>query len=186
MKNRCAWVTDSPLYIAYHDNEWGVPVKDDSVLFEFILLESFQAGLSWITILNKRENFRQAFDNFDYTKIALYQEDKISELLNNSGIIRHRKKIEANINNAQKFIEIQKEFGSFSEYLWYFTDNQVLLNHWKNKNDVPATTPLSDEISKDLRKRGFKFLGSTTVYAFLQAVGVVNDHTTDCFCYQNS
>ena len=183
MKIRCAWVTDSKLYQDYHDNEWGVPVYDDETLFEFLLLETFQAGLSWITILNKRENFRAAFDGFDYQKIAKYSESKFNELMQDSGIIRNKLKIRSAITNAQLFMEIQEEFGSFSKFIWAYVDGKPILNKFKTIKEVPATTPLSDKISKDLKKRGFKFVGSTVVYAFMQAIGLVNDHTTDCFKY---
>ena len=183
MQNRCFWVNEDPLYIEYHDNEWGKPVYDDARLFEFLVLESFQAGLSWITILKKRENFRVAFDNFDYKKIANYQEDKFDELLQNSGIIRNKLKIKSAISNAKLFIEIQKEFGSFSKFIWNYVDEKPIINTFQKREDVPATTELSDVISKDLKKRGFKFVGSTIVYAFMQATGMVNDHTTNCFCY---
>jgi len=183
MKKRCAWVTDDPLYMEYHDTEWGVPVFDDTTLFEFLVLESFQAGLSWITILKKRENFRTAFDNFDYQKIANYSEEKHNNLRNNEGIIRNKLKIKATTTNAQNFIKIQEEFGSFSKYFWSFADGKPIINKFEKREDVPATTDLSDKISKDLKKRGFKFVGSTIIYAFMQAVGMVNDHTTDCFRY---
>jgi len=183
MKHRCFWVTDSKLYQEYHDTEWGEPVFDDKILFEFLLLETFQAGLSWITILNKRNNFRKAFDNFDYQKIAKYSETKYNALLQDSGIIRNRLKIRSAITNAQLFIEVQKEFGSFSKYIWSYVDGKPIINQFLKREDVPATTSLSDTISKDLKKRGFKFVGSTVVYAFMQAVGMVNDHTTDCFKY---
>ena len=183
MKVRCAWVTDSELYQDYHDDEWGVPVYDDETLFEFLLLETFQAGLSWITILNKRENFRAAFDGFDYQKIAKYPESKFNELMQDSGIIRNKLKIRSAITNAQLFMEIQEEFGSFSKFIWAYVDGKPILNKFKTIKEVPATTPLSDKISKDLKKRGFKFVGSTVVYAFMQAIGLVNDHTTDCFKY---
>jgi len=183
MQNRCFWVNEDPLYIEYHDNEWGKPVYDDARLFEFLVLESFQAGISWITILKKRENFRVAFDNFDYKKIANYQEDKFDELLQNSGIIRNKLKIKSAISNAKLFIEIQKEFGSFSKFIWNYVDEKPIINTFQKREDVPATTELSDVISKDLKKRGFKFVGSTIVYAFMQATGMVNDHTTNCFCY---
>ncbi|WP_405608138.1 DNA-3-methyladenine glycosylase I [Polaribacter sp. Asnod1-A03] len=183
MKNRCFWVTDSKLYQEYHDNEWGKPVYDDKTLFEFLILETFQAGLSWITILNKRENFRQAFDDFDYKKIAKYPEDKYESLLQDAGIIRNKLKIKSAITNAQLFIEIQNEFGSFSKFIWFYVDGKPIINHFKSKEEVPATTELSDKISKDLKKRGFKFVGSTVIYAFMQAVGMVNDHTTNCFKY---
>lgn len=183
MKNRCFWVSDSQLYIDYHDNEWGKPVFDDETLFEFLVLETFQAGLSWITILNKRENFRKAFDNFDYKKIAKYNQEKFDELILNEGIIRNKLKIKAAITNAQLFMEIQQEFGSFSKFIWNYVDGKPIINKFKKREEVPATTELSDKISKDLKKRGFKFVGSTIVYAFMQATGMVNDHTTDCFKY---
>ena len=183
MKQRCFWVTESELYKDYHDNEWGEPVFDDNTLFEFLILETFQAGLSWITILNKRENFRKAFDNFDYKKIAKYPESKYNSLLLDKGIIRNKLKIRSAINNAQKFIEIQNEFGSFSKFIWNYVDGKPIINHFDKREEVPATTKLSDKISKDLKKLGFKFVGSTVVYAYLQAVGMVNDHTTDCFKY---
>ncbi|EAQ40754.1 DNA-3-methyladenine glycosylase I [Polaribacter sp. MED152] len=185
MKQRCFWVTDSKLYQDYHDFEWGVPVYDDETLFEFLLLETFQAGLSWITILNKRENFRAAFDNFDYHKIAKYPESKYNELLQNSGIIRNKLKIRSAITNAQLFIEVQKEYGSFSKYIWRFVNHEPIINKFHNKQEVPATTELSDQISKALKKKGFKFVGSTVVYAFMQAIGMVNDHTKHCFKYPN-
>ncbi|WP_275316576.1 DNA-3-methyladenine glycosylase I [Tenacibaculum bernardetii] len=181
MKKRCFWVSDDPLYIAYHDKEWGVPVYDDKALFEFLILETFQAGLSWITILKKRENFRLAFDDFDYKKITVYNEDKYNELLQNVGIIRNKLKIKSAISNAQLFIEVQKEFGSFSKYIWGFVDGKPIKNTFDKREDVPATSALSDKISKDLKKRGFKFVGSTVMYAYMQATGMVNDHTTDCF-----
>lgn len=183
MKNRCFWVTDIQLYKDYHDNEWGQPVFDDATLFEFIILETFQAGLSWITILNKRENFRKAFDNFDYKKIANYPAVKYNSLLQDTGIIRNKLKIKSAIINAQLFIEIQKEFGSFSKFIWSYVDGKPIVNKFHTKEDVPTTSALSDKISNDLKKRGFKFVGSTVVYAYLQAIGMVNDHTTDCFKY---
>lgn len=185
MKQRCFWVTDSKLYQDYHDFEWGVPVYDDETMFEFLLLETFQAGLSWITILNKRENFRAAFGNFDYHKIAKYPESKYNELLQNSGIIRNKLKIRSAITNAQLFIEVQKEYGSFSKYIWSFVNHEPIINKFHNKQDVPAATELSDQISKALKKKGFKFVGSTVVYAFMQAIGMVNDHTKHCFKYPN-
>ena len=184
MKNRCFWVSTDPLYIEYHDKEWGVPVYDDATLFEFLLLETFQAGLSWITILKKRENFREAFNDFDYKVIANYTDNKYDELILNKGIVRHKLKVKSAITNAQLFMEVQKEFGSFSKYIWGFTDGKPVINVFKTKEEVPATTVLSDEISKALKKRGFKFVGSTIVYAFMQAIGMVNDHTTDCFRYK--
>lgn len=183
MKKRCFWVSDDPLYIEYHDNEWGVPVYDDDKLFEFLILETFQAGLSWITILKKRENFRKAFDNFDYKKIAKYSEDKYEELLQDAGIIRNKLKVKATITNAQLFMKVQEEFGSFSKYIWDFTNGKPIINKFEKREEVPATTELSDTISKDLKKRGFKFVGSTVIYAHMQATGMVNDHTTDCFRY---
>ncbi len=186
MKKRCLWVSDDPLYLAYHDSEWGVPVYDDATLFEFLVLESFQAGLSWITILKKRENFRNAFDNFNYHKIATYSNEKYNELLHNKGIIRNKLKIKATITNARNFMKIQEEFDSFSNYFWSFSNHKPIINSFKKREDVPATTELSDKVSKDLKKRGFKFLGTTVVYAYMQAVGMVNDHTTDCFRYDCS
>ncbi|MDV7187707.1 DNA-3-methyladenine glycosylase I [Lutibacter sp. TH_r2] len=182
-KNRCAWCGNDPLYIEYHDVEWGVPVYNDAKLFEFLILETFQAGLSWITILKKRENFRKAFDNFDYKKIVNYREDKFNELINNAGIIRNKLKIRATISNAEAFIKVQKEFGTFSNYIWGFTSGKPIKNKAKTLDEVPATTKLSDKISKDLKKRGFKFVGSTVIYAHMQATGMVNDHVTDCFRY---
>ncbi len=182
-KRRCDWVGENPLYIEYHDTEWGVPLYDDDKLFEFLILETFQAGLSWITVLRKRENFRKAFDNFNYQKIAEYDQQKIDELLQDAGIIRNKLKIKATISNAVAFIKIQKEFGSFSKYIWGFTDGKPINNKFKNMNDVPANTPLSDTISKDLKKRGFKFVGTTVIYAHMQATGMVNDHVTYCFRY---
>ena len=184
MKNeikRCGWCNSSELYQKYHDEEWGVPVYDDETLFEFLLLETFQAGLSWITILNKRENFRSAFDSFDYKKIALYSEDKIQELLQDSGIIRNKLKVYSAVSNAISFMKIQDEFGSFSKYIWGFTDGKTIVNNRKSLSEVQATTPLSDAISKDLKKRGFKFVGSTVVYAHMQATGMVDDHVADCW-----
>ena len=180
-KKRCDWSTKDQLYIDYHDNEWGVPVYDDDKLFEFLILETFQAGLSWITVLRKRENFRMAFDNFDYNKIVNYNENKFDELINNAGIIRNKLKIRATISNAQAFINIQEEFGSFSKYIWGFVNYEPIKNKWKSMNDVPATTEISDKLSKDLKKRGFKFVGSTVIYAHMQATGMVNDHVTSCF-----
>ncbi|WP_312556826.1 DNA-3-methyladenine glycosylase I [Empedobacter brevis] len=181
-KTRCAWVNSDQLYIDYHDNEWGKPVKDDKTLFEFLILESFQAGLSWYTILKKRENFREAFADFDVEKVADFDETKIEELVQNEGIIRHRGKITAAINNAKLFIEIQKEFGSFSDFFWSYVDHKPIVNNWNSIKEVPATTEISDQLAKDLKKRGFKFFGSTIIYAHMQATGMVNDHTKDCFC----
>ena len=179
---RCGWCEKDDIYREYHDKEWGKPVYDDNIIFEFLVLESFQAGLSWHTILKKRENFRKAFDNFDYKRIALYDSQKVEELMINNGIVRNRLKILATINNAQKFMEIQKEFGSFSKYIWDFVDGKPIINHPKSLKDVSATSSISDTIAKDLKKRGFKFLGSTVVYAHMQATGMVNDHIADCFC----
>ena len=182
-KHRCGWCKGDSLYETYHDEEWGVPIKDDSLLFEFLVLETFQAGLSWITILRRRENFRNAFDNFNYHKIAQYQEPKILDLLQDEGIIRNKLKVRATVSNAQAYIEIQKEFGTFSDYIWQFVDSQPLKNKVVNYKEAPANTPASDAISKDLKKRGFKFVGSTIVYAFMQATGLVNDHEINCFRY---
>ncbi|MES2747183.1 MAG: DNA-3-methyladenine glycosylase I [Bacteroidota bacterium] len=181
VKNRCAWCEKDDLYRAYHDTEWGKPVYEDQLLFEFLILETFQAGLSWYTILKKRENFRVAFDRFDYKKVAEYNENKIQELMLDAGIIRNQLKIRGAVANAIAFMEVQKEFGSFSNYIWKFTNGKPIENNRKSLSEVPATTPLSDEISKDLKKRGFKFVGSTVVYAHMQATGMVNDHVVDCW-----
>ncbi|MFV8268684.1 DNA-3-methyladenine glycosylase I [Flavobacterium sp. GT2N3] len=180
-KTRCKWCVGIAIYEKYHDEEWGVPVYDDQKLFEFLILETFQAGLSWITILKKRENFQLAFDNFDYKKVALYTEDKIQELLLNAGIIRNQLKIRAAVSNAIAFMKVQEELGSFSNYIWQFTDGQPNQNNRQSLKEVPSTTPLSDKISKDLKKRGFKFVGSTVVYAHMQATGMVDDHVADCW-----
>lgn len=180
-KIRCGWCEKDDLYRKYHDDEWGRPVYDDETIFEFLILESFQAGLSWYTILSKRENFRKAFDNFDYRKMAAYSDQKTEELMNNPGIIRNRLKILAAITNAQKFMDVQTEFGSFSRYIWGFVDGKPLDRAPESLADVPATTEISDAISKDLKKRGFKFMGSTVVYAHMQATGMVNDHIESCF-----
>ncbi|AXG74125.1 DNA-3-methyladenine glycosylase I [Flavobacterium arcticum] len=180
-KKRCGWCEGNALYEKYHDEEWGKPVHDDTILFEFLLLETFQAGLSWITILRKRENFRNAFDDFDYKKIAKYEQDKIDELLQDAGIIRNKLKVHAAVSNAQAFIKVQDEFGSFSKYFWNFTDGKPIDNKFETLKHVPATTPLSDSISKDMKKRGFKFVGSTVIYAHMQATGMVNDHVLDCW-----
>ena len=182
MRTRCAWVAGQfDEYIDYHDQEWGVPVHDDRKHFEFLVLESAQAGLSWATILKKRSGYRKAFANFDVQKVARFDERKLEELLTNPGIIRNRAKIAATINNAQEFIKIQNEFGSFDKYIWQFVDGKPIVNHWKDMSQVPVTTKESDLLSKDLKKRGFKFVGSTTIYAHMQAIGLVNDHTIDCF-----
>lgn len=183
-RKRCGWCVGDPLYEAYHDEEWGVPVLDDENLFEFLTLETFQAGLSWITVLRKRQNFRDAFDEFDYRKIAEYDEAKISELMENAGIIRNQMKIRAAVTNASAFMKIQQEFGSFSRYIWKFIDYKPIQNAIKNYKDAPGKTDLSDKISKDLKKRGFKFVGSTVIYAHMQATGMVNDHQVDCFRYR--
>jgi len=178
---RCAWAASNADYFDYHDNEWGVPVHDDRKHFEFMLLDAFQAGLSWLTILRKRKNFRKAFDNFDYEKIARYDDAKIQSLLQDEGIIRNRLKIRAAVINAKAFIKIRKEFGSFDQYIWAFLDHKPVQNQFKELTEIPARTELSDAISKDLKKRGFTFVGSTIIYAYLQAAGMVNDHTTECF-----
>lgn len=181
---RCEWAGSDPLYNEYHDKEWGVPVYDDHTLFEFLILETFQAGLSWITVLRKRDNFRKAFDNFDYKKIANYDEAKIESLLQDAGIIRNQLKIRATINNALAFMKIQQEFESFSTYIWGFVNGNPIQNSFESMADLPAKTKLSDEISKDLKKRGFKFVGSTIIYAHMQATGMVNDHVVGCFRYK--
>jgi DNA-3-methyladenine glycosylase I len=181
--NRCPWCLGNELYIKYHDEEWGVPVHDDRKHFEFLILEGVQAGLSWLTILKKRENYRKAYDNFDVKKVSEYDEAKIEELMNNPDIIRNRRKIEASINNAKKFLEVQKEFGSFDNFIWSFVDNNVVKNHWKDLSEIPATSELSDKVSKELKRRGFTFVGSTIIYAHLQAIGLINDHLVTCFRY---
>ena len=183
MKTRCTWCGDDPLYVKYHDEEWGVQLHDDKKLFEFLILEGAQAGLSWITVLRKRENYRNALDNFDYKKIAQYDEKKEQELLQNEGIIRNKLKIKSLIRNAKVFMNIQKEFGSFDKYIWSFVDNKPIRNDFKSLSDLPAKTDISDTISKDLKKRGMNFVGSTIIYAYMQAIGMVNDHTKDCFRY---
>jgi len=182
--NRCEWVGNNELMTEYHDKEWGVPVHDDRKLFEFFVLDAFQAGLSWQIVLNKRENFREAFDNYDIEKIARYDENKFNELITNKGIIRNKLKINATINNAEKFMEIQKEFDCFDKYIWQFVDGKTIQNKWKELTEIPAKTKESDEMSKDLKKRGFKFVGSTICYAFMQAAGMVNDHLISCFRYE--
>ena len=185
MKIRCAWCEKDDLYRNYHDNEWGKPVYDDATIFEFLILETFQAGLSWYTVLTKRENFRKAFDNFDFTKIAQYSDDKLNVLSEDVGIIRNKLKIKATVSNAQAFMMIQKEFGTFSKYIWNFVDGKPITNKLKTLKDVPSTSPISDALSKDLKKRGFKFVGSTVIYAHMQATGMVNDHVQDCFLFKN-
>ena len=183
MTQRCAWVSDNALYQQYHDEEWGVPVYDDARLFEFLILETFQAGLSWLTVLKKREHFRAAFDGFDVQKVARYDEQKIQALLQDKGIIRNNLKVRAAVSNARAFIKIQEAFGSFCDYSWAFVGHKPRINHWQTNDDVPATSEVSDAFSKDLKARGFKFVGSTVVYAHMQATGMVMDHTTNCFRY---
>lgn len=182
-KERCGWCQGDALYEHYHDTEWGVPVRDDATLFEFLILETFQAGLSWITILRKRENFRTAFDQFDYKTIAGYDDSKMEALLQNAGIIRNRLKVKAAVSNAQAFIKVQEEFGSFSNYIWSFVDGKPIVHKVKNYKEIAPTSELSDKISKDLKKRGFKFVGSIVIYATLQAIGMINDHEISCFRY---
>jgi DNA-3-methyladenine glycosylase I len=181
MKNRCKWCGSDPLYIAYHDDEWGIPIHDDRLLFEFLILEGAQAGLSWLTILKKRENYRKAFHSFDYETIANYSQHDIDRLLADPGIVRNRIKIESAIKNAQGVIKIQKEFGSFDAYVWQYVEGIPKQNEWKSMADIPVKTEISEMMSKDLKKRGFNFVGPTICYAFMQAVGMINDHTTDCF-----
>ena len=182
---RCYWANGSPQYIEYHDQEWGVPVNDDQKLFEFLILEGAQAGLSWSTILNKRESYREAFDDFDPQKVARYSTKKIGLLLKNPGLVRNRLKIASAVTNAQCFLELQQEYQGFSRYLWSFVDNSPLQNHWTDANEIPPRTELSDALSKDLKRRGFKFVGSTICYAYMQAIGLVNDHIVKCFRYQD-
>ena len=184
MKKRCEWGNQSVLYQQYHDEEWGVPIHDDQTLFEFLMLEGAQAGLSWETILKKREGYREAFDQFDAEKIAKYSDDKIESLLQNPNIIRNRLKVKSAVLNAQLFLEVQKEYGSFDKYIWQFTDGKTIQNRYRKMADLPANTAESDAMSQALKKRGFKFIGTTICYAFMQAVGMVNDHTTDCFRYK--
>lgn len=182
--NRCKWSISDPLYIKYHDKEWGVPVHNDRKLFEMIILDGAQAGLSWLTILKKRENYRKAFDNFDVKKVASYDKRKVAQLLNNAGIIRNKLKIESTITNAKAFLKVKEEFGTFDKYIWQFVGGKTKINSWKELNEIPAFTEESDAMSKDLKKREFKFVGSTICYAFMQAAGLVNDHTIDCFRYK--
>lgn len=181
---RCPWTSDDELMIKYHDKEWGVPIHNDRKLFEFLLLEGFQAGLSWKTILHKRKNFRKAFDNFDFNKIANYDKRKINSLMNDAGIIRNKMKIDAAVSNAKAFIKIRKEFGTFDNYIWSFVNYKPIVNKFKSLSELPARTELSDRISEELKKRGFKFVGSTVIYAHMQATGMVNDHLTSCFRYK--
>ena len=183
MTKRCAWCGDDDLYVAYHDDEWGVPVYDDETLFEFLVLEGAQAGLAWITVLRKREGYRALFDGFDASKIARYTDKKLDKLLTDPRIIRNRLKVYSARQNARAFLAVQEEWGSFADYMWHFVDGKPIQNRFKAMKDLPASTPLSDTISKDLKKRGFNFVGSTIVYAHMQATGMVNDHTTDCFRY---
>ena len=183
-KQRCGWCQGDKLYEAYHDLEWGLPVKDDATIFEFLILETFQAGLSWITILRKRENFRKAFNNFDYKKIAKYDQAKKELLLQDAGIVRNKLKVNATVSNAIAFMEVQKEFGTFSNYIWRFVNDKPIKNKVSNYKNAPANTALSDQISKDLKKRGFKFVGSIVIYAHMQATGMVNDHEITCFRYK--
>lgn len=184
MVKRCDWgESENPLYMDYHDKEWGVPVHDERFLFEMLILEGAQAGLSWSTIINKRANYNKAFDNFEFEKVAKYDEKKVEELMNNAGIVRNRRKITSAITNAQAFIKVREEFESFDKYIWGFVDYKPIQNNFKKPSDWPAKTPLSDKISEDLLKRGFKFVGPTIVYAFMQAIGMVNDHLTYCFRY---
>ena len=184
VQQRCEWANSSPLYIEYHDKEWGVPTHDERKLLEFLILEGAQAGLSWSTILNKRQAYLQAFDNFEPSKVASYDEAKVQELLANPGIVRNRLKIQAAIQNACSFLEIQDQYGSFDTYIWQFVDGKPVQNSWKSLQEIPATTKESDAMSKELKKRGFTFVGSTICYAFMQAVGMVNDHIVDCFRWQ--
>jgi len=184
VKIRCGWVTADPIDIDYHDNEWGVPLWDDKKLFEMMILEGAQAGLSWITVLKKRDHYRRCFSNFDPQKIARYDQKKIETLLSNPGIIRNRLKIQSTVTNAQAYLKIMENQCSFSNYLWDFVEGKPVQNHWKNLRQVPTSNNISDNMSKELKKQGFKFVGSTICYAFMQAVGMVNDHTTDCFCYR--
>ena len=180
-RKRCQWPGDNVLMITYHDEEWGVPVHDDRKLFEFLVLDGFQAGLSWQTILNKRENFREAFDDFDAERIVAYKKRKIAQLLNNAGIVRNRLKVHASVSNARAFLEVQDELGSFDALIWQFVDGKPKQNAWKTMKQVPASTPVSDRMSKELKQRGFRFVGSTICYAFMQAAGLVNDHVVSCF-----
>ena len=182
-RTRCAWAGDDPLYIAYHDEEWGVPCHDERKLFEMLCLEGAQAGLSWITILRKRENYRKAFDNFDVERVAAYDEAKIATLLQDAGIVRNKLKVNAFVRNAQAFVRVQEEFGSFDAYIWSFVNDEPIVNRFKTLSEIPAQTELSQAMSKEMKKRGFTFVGPTICYAFMQATGMVNDHVVDCFCY---
>ncbi|MCP3956891.1 MAG: DNA-3-methyladenine glycosylase I [bacterium] len=184
MSKRCSWAGDDPLYVAYHDGEWGVPVHDDRTLFELLILEGAQAGLSWITILKKRESYREAFDGFDPVRIARYRPARIEKLMGNAGIVRNRLKIGSAVTNAKAFLAVEKELGSFDRFIWQFVGGKPKENAWRTMSEVPATTPESDAMAKELKRRGFKFVGSTICYAFMQAVGMVNDHVVDCFRYR--
>ena len=184
MSERCAWAGDDALYQRYHDSEWGVPLFDDRLLFEFLILEGAQAGLSWITVLRKRENYRAAFDDFDAERIAVYDANKIESLLQNPGIVRNRLKVQSTVINAQHFLQIQREFGSFARFIWQFVEGHPRQNSWQNLAEVPSSSPESDAMSKELKQRGFKFIGTTICYAFMQATGMVNDHTEQCFRHQ--
>jgi DNA-3-methyladenine glycosylase I len=184
MSKRCDWCGKDPIYVDYHDKEWGVPVHDDRMHFEMIILDGAQAGLSWITILKRRDGYREAFDNFDVNKVAKYSDKKVEKLLTNPGIIRNRLKVNSAVKNAKAFLEIQKEFGSFDKYIWQFVNHKTIQNKWEKMEELPAKTAESDAMSKDLKKRGFSFVGSTICYAYMQAVGMVNDHTADCFRYK--
>ena len=181
---RCNWSVSDPIYIKYHDKEWGVPVHNDRKLFEMIVLDGAQAGLSWLTILKKRENYRKAFDNFNVKKVAKYDKRKVAQLLKNDGIVRNKLKVESAVTNAKAFLKVKEEFGTFDKYIWKFVNGKTKVNSWKELKQIPATSPESDEMSKDLKSRGFKFVGSTICYAFMQAAGIVNDHTVDCFRYK--
>lgn len=183
MKKRCQWSTNDPLYIRYHDEEWGVPVHDDRLIFEFLILEGAQAGLSWLTILKRRKHYREAFDYFDPQKVAQYDENRIDQLLTNAGIIRNRRKVESAVSNAKAFLEVQREFGSFARYIWSFVGGKPIINAWNSLADIPAQTTESMAMSKDLVRRGFKFVGPTICYAHMQATGMVNDHLVECFRY---
>ncbi len=184
MKERCKWVPEAEYYRAYHDREWGAPVFEDRLLFEFLILEGAQAGLSWSTILKKRDHYRKVFDRFDAEKIAAYDQEKIEALLNDPGIVRNRLKVQSAVQNARSYLEICREYGDFHSYIWQFVEGRPVINRWKSLQEVPTSTPQSDAMSKDLKKRGFKFVGSTICYAFMQAVGMVNDHTVNCFRYE--
>lgn len=183
MLKRCKWVTEDPLYIDYHDTEWGVPVYDDRLLFEMLCLEGAQAGLSWWVILKKREHYKKVFDNFEAEKITNYKEDKLMSLIADEGIVRNQLKINSVVSNAKAFLRIKEEYGTFAKYIWSFVDGKPIINHWETSKDVPVSTEISDKMSKQLKKDGFKFVGTTICYSYMQAVGMVNDHTKECFCY---